>query len=47
MNGWSCRQITQHQTKGVIGPDLVVAVGDHEEDGKSANPPSEEAEQLK
>ena len=46
MHGWRRRQIAQDQTKGVIGPDLVVTVGDDEEDGKSADPPPEEAEQL-
>ena len=46
MDGWRRRQIAQDQTQGVIGPDLVVAVGDDEEDRESANPPAEEAQQL-
>ncbi len=46
MDGWRRCQITKNQTEGVIGPDLVVTVGDDEEDGKFTNPPAKEAEQL-
>ena len=46
MNGWRRRQVAQDQSKGVIGPDLVVAVRNDEEDGKSPNPPPEESKQL-
>src|SRR4051812_40192694 len=46
MNGWRRRQISQDQTEGVIGPDLVVAVSDNEENRQISNPPAEEADQL-
>ena len=46
MDGWRCRQIAEDQTEGVIGPDLIVTVGDDEEDRQIPNPPPEEAQQL-
>ena len=46
MDGWRRCQIAQDETKGVIGPDLVVAVGDDEEDREIPNPSTEEAQQL-
>ena len=46
MNGWRCRQIAQDQTEGVIGPNLIVAVGDDDEDREISNPPAEESDQL-
>ena len=46
MDGWRRRQIAEDQAERVIGPDLVVTVGDDEEDREIANPPAEEAEQL-
>ena len=47
MDGWRRCQITKNQTEGVIGPNLVVTIGDDEKDGKFINPPAKEAEQLK
>jgi hypothetical protein len=42
-----CRdQIPQDQAKGVLDPDLVVAVGDHDEDREISKAPAEEAQQL-
>ena len=46
MDGWRGGQIAQDQTQGVIAPNLVVTIGDDDEDGKRSNPPAEEAEQL-
>ena len=46
MDGRRGRQIAQDQTEGVIGPDLVVTVGDDEEDAQFANAPAEEPQQL-
>ena len=46
MDGWRRRQIAQEQAQGMIGPNLVVTVGDDEEDWESSNPSAEESQQL-
>src|ERR687897_1954606 len=46
MDGRRRRQVTQDQTEGVIGPNLVVAVGNDEERAQPSDTPAEKAEQL-
>ena len=46
VDGRRCCQIAEDQTEGMIGPDLVVTVGDDEEGAQPADPPAEEPQQL-
>ena len=46
MNVWRRRQVAQDEAERMIGPYLIVAVGDDEEDGEHSNAPAEETEQF-
>ena len=46
MHRWGRGQIAEDQPQWVIGPDLVVTVGDDDEDVKLPDPAAEEAQEL-